>query len=109
MIRAPLLNYKIVGTSACLRHGLDLPLPSLFLFIGLEDYVDLASTFSLSNLLPRMDLLSKYYRYKGSLTTPGCEEVVTWTIFEEQIPISRTQVGIVLSVLAFQEGRAPPW
>ncbi|KAJ6656523.1 hypothetical protein lerEdw1_003648 [Lerista edwardsae] len=67
-----------------------------------EDYVDLASTFSLSNLLPRMDLLSKYYRYKGSLTTPGCEEVVTWTIFEEQIPISKTQLDAFVDTIFYK-------
>ncbi|XP_070618940.1 carbonic anhydrase 15-like isoform X2 [Erythrolamprus reginae] len=55
------------------------------------EYVDLASTFSLSNLLPNLASLSKYYRYKGSLTTPNCDEGVIWTVFEEQIPISRSQ------------------
>lgn len=67
-----------------------------------DDYVDLASTFSLSNLLPRVDLLSKYYRYKGSLTTPGCEEVVTWTIFEEQIPISKTQLSAFVDTIYYK-------
>uniref|UniRef100_A0A8C5WN27 Carbonic anhydrase n=1 Tax=Laticauda laticaudata TaxID=8630 RepID=A0A8C5WN27_LATLA len=56
------------------------------------EYVDMASTFSLSNLLPSLASLSKYYRYKGSLTTPNCDEAVIWTVFEEQIPISRSQV-----------------
>uniref|UniRef100_A0A8D2Q529 Carbonic anhydrase n=1 Tax=Varanus komodoensis TaxID=61221 RepID=A0A8D2Q529_VARKO len=59
---------------------------------GSNDYVDLASTFSLRNLLPSMASLSKYYRYKGSLTTPSCEEVVVWTVFEEEVPISKQQV-----------------
>uniref|UniRef100_A0ACB8FYX7 Uncharacterized protein n=1 Tax=Sphaerodactylus townsendi TaxID=933632 RepID=A0ACB8FYX7_9SAUR len=64
--------------------------------------VDLASTFPLSNLLPNMGLLSKYYRYKGSLTTPGCEEVVVWTVFEEQIPISKPQLNAFVSTLYFK-------
>uniref|UniRef100_A0A670YLE9 Carbonic anhydrase n=1 Tax=Pseudonaja textilis TaxID=8673 RepID=A0A670YLE9_PSETE len=60
------------------------------------EYVDMASTFSLSNLLPSLASLSKYYRYKGSLTTPNCDEAVIWTVFEEQIPISRSQVTTTL-------------
>ncbi|XP_015263362.1 PREDICTED: carbonic anhydrase 15-like [Gekko japonicus] len=69
--------------------------------------VDLASTFPLSNLLPNMGLLSKYYRYKGSLTTPGCEEVVVWTVFEEQIPISQSQLNAFVSTLYFTTGAKP--
>ncbi|NWX97161.1 CAH15 anhydrase, partial [Nothoprocta ornata] len=56
------------------------------------DSVDLASTFPLSNLLPRAGQLSKYYRYQGSLTTPDCSEVVVWTVFEEPVAVSRAQV-----------------
>ncbi|XP_053224926.1 carbonic anhydrase 15-like isoform X1 [Podarcis raffonei] len=67
-----------------------------------EDYVELASTFSLSNLLPNMALLSKYYRYKGSLTTPNCEEVVQWTVFEENIPISKPQLNAFVNTLYYK-------
>ncbi|XP_054852852.1 carbonic anhydrase 15-like [Eublepharis macularius] len=67
-----------------------------------ETSVDLASTFPLSNLLPNTDSLSKYYRYKGSLTTPGCEEVVVWTVFEEQIPISKPQLNAFVNTLYFK-------
>ncbi|XP_061459040.1 carbonic anhydrase 15-like [Rhineura floridana] len=67
-----------------------------------EDYVDLASTFSLSNLLPSMALLSKYYRYMGSLTTPNCEEVVQWTVFEEKIPISKSQMNEFVNTIYFK-------
>lgn len=33
-----------------------------------------------------------YYRYFGGLTTPGCEQVVEWTVFDTPIGISATQV-----------------
>ena len=37
-------------------------------------------------------VVDRYYRYKGSLTTPGCHESVTWTVFEKPIDISQAQV-----------------
>ncbi|XP_032451336.1 carbonic anhydrase 15-like isoform X3 [Lynx canadensis] len=55
--------------------------------------VNLASTFPLSSLLPGASGLSRYYRYSGSLTTPGCQPAVVWTVFEDAVPIGRSQVG----------------
>ncbi|KAM9118165.1 carbonic anhydrase 15-like [Pangshura tecta] len=65
------------------------------------DFVDLASTFCLNNLLPSMAKLSKYYRYQGSLTTPDCAEVVVWTLFEEPIPISQSQLNTFVNTVHF--------
>ncbi|XP_033755962.1 receptor-type tyrosine-protein phosphatase gamma-like [Pecten maximus] len=42
---------------------------------------------------------SKYYRYNGSLTTPGCFESVIWTIFEEKQTISFRQLSKFRKVL----------
>lgn len=33
-----------------------------------------------------------FYRYMGSLTTPPCSEIVTWTVMRNAIPISAAQV-----------------
>lgn len=44
----------------------------------------------LRKLLPLQT--NKLFRYFGSLTTPPCDEVVTWTIFREPIPVSSNQV-----------------
>lgn len=51
----------------------------------------LASTFRLDSLLPSKSKLSKYFRYQGSLTTPGCGEVVIWSVFQDSIEISEAQ------------------
>lgn len=50
----------------------------------------LATPFALSDLLP--DDVTTFYRYSGSLTTPTCNEVVTWTVFEDPITISNNQI-----------------
>ncbi|XP_054065035.1 carbonic anhydrase 4 [Rissa tridactyla] len=47
----------------------------------------------LSSLLPPEEDLRRYYRYKGSLTTPDCHEGVTWTIFEKPIELSVLQIS----------------
>jgi carbonic anhydrase len=44
----------------------------------------------LQSLLPKNK--ASYFRYEGSLTTPGCGEAVVWSVFENSIPISIDQV-----------------
>ena len=48
--------------------------------------------FEFDSLLP-IDK-TKFYRYNGSLTTPGCFEVVTWTVFKDPVAISQAQVNM---------------
>ena len=36
--------------------------------------------FDMSKLMPHD--LNEFYRYDGGLTTPDCDEVVTWTVFK---------------------------
>ncbi|XP_068188212.1 carbonic anhydrase 4a [Antennarius striatus] len=60
---------------------------------------------SLAQLIPTKQNLTSYYRYKGSLTTPGCTEAVIWTLFESPIPLSRDQLR-AFSDLKFNDGKA---
>ncbi|CAG0889490.1 unnamed protein product [Darwinula stevensoni] len=39
--------------------------------------------------------LSRFYRYYGSLTTPTCDQVVVWTLFSNDIPISHHQIATI--------------
>lgn len=63
---------------------------------GLSTIVDANSQKTLATPFPLSDLLpadtSSFYRYSGSLTTPNCNEVVTWTVFENSITISKAQI-----------------
>lgn len=49
--------------------------------------------------IPMMDLLpdttGSFFRYNGSLTTPGCNEDVIWTVFDTPIAISERQVNYI--------------
>ena len=50
----------------------------------------LAAPIPLDDLLP--DNTNSFYRYHGSLTTPGCNEDVVWTLIENRIGLSKKQV-----------------
>ena len=50
------------------------------------------SGVTLAQLMPVDKTLSRFHRYAGSLTTPACNEVVTWTVLEKTVSMSEAQV-----------------
>uniref|UniRef100_A0A8C3SXM0 Carbonic anhydrase n=1 Tax=Chelydra serpentina TaxID=8475 RepID=A0A8C3SXM0_CHESE len=50
------------------------------------------TSLPLESLIPAKENLTRYYRYSGSLTTPNCHQAVVWTIFQEPIRLSDSQV-----------------
>lgn len=57
--------------------------------------------FKLEPMLP--DTRDKFFRYSGSLTTPTCDESVTWTVFKDSVKISQKQMNY-LRMLEFTDG-----
>lgn len=46
----------------------------------------------LDSLMPPHEELNRFYRYSGSYTTPGCQEVVTWIIYPTALVIDAIQM-----------------
>jgi len=42
--------------------------------------------------------ISTYWTYQGSLTTPSCDEAVTWVVFHRRLPIAQVQVNAFSSL-----------
>ena len=54
------------------------------------DETTLTTPLKLNELLP--DYPQRFYRYRGSLTTPNFDEIVTWTVFQHPLSVSERQV-----------------
>eukprot|EP00727_Mastigamoeba_balamuthi_P004683 m51a1_g14212 putative carbonic anhydrase 2 (556) ;mRNA; f:166582-169296 len=63
-----------------------------------------AEAFDPKGLLPE-HASTQYFHYKGSLTTPGCAEVVHWYVVEPIQQISQAQLGILRTALHDIEGK----
>ncbi|XP_051902373.1 carbonic anhydrase IV c isoform X2 [Hippocampus zosterae] len=65
----------------------------------------LMSDFRLSDMLPPSRELRGYYRYVGSMTTPGCEQAVAWTVFLKTLPVSARQLDAIARQCRFWTGQ----
>uniref|UniRef100_A0A667ZA73 Carbonic anhydrase n=1 Tax=Myripristis murdjan TaxID=586833 RepID=A0A667ZA73_9TELE len=61
--------------------------------------------FRLSDIIPSAKELHSYYRYVGSMTTPGCEQAVAWTLFHKTLPISNRQLVAIAQQCRFWTGQ----
>ncbi|XP_057682882.1 uncharacterized protein LOC130909943 [Corythoichthys intestinalis] len=59
-----------------------------YLLSDIDTEINVIHDISINDLIGDVDL-TKYYRYMGSLTTPSCNEVVAWTVFQEPIIVNR--------------------
>ena len=69
-----------------------------------NDTVSIPEEIDMDDLLPEEEELDLFYRYSGSLTTPTCDVVVTWTVFSKPNTMSRAQLQ-QFRTLTNDEGR----
>ena len=91
-IATPLREFQFAGKDLS-TFKLFIFCESIFSISG--DTASLDNKIKLSSILrsPKGKRLGSYYRYRGSLTTPPCSEIVEWTIFKDPIIISQHQVN----------------
>ncbi len=57
---------------------------------------------NLKFMLPFQEMLpaqtSSFFRYSGSLTTPSCDQIVTWTVFKNPIAMSENQASLLFYI-----------
>lgn len=81
--------------------GIDLLLPYLQKVKTTNTEVTV-SPFPLESLLWGADM-SSFYRYNGSLTTPGCFPIVQWTVVKQPISISQDQLNMFRQLLTKED------
>ncbi|KXJ27896.1 carbonic anhydrase 2 isoform X2 [Exaiptasia diaphana] len=105
-------NSKYANLSASLAHADGLAVLGIFFEVGDENAAlqsflkytvnvtnrdseikGVSQTQTLKGLLPSNT--DHFYRYSGGLTTPTCNEVVTWTVFNKTATMSKAQLDLL--------------
>ena len=62
--------------------------------LGNEASLENETMINLGEIMPINfpDRMTNFFRYAGSLTTPGCFETVQWTVFRDPLFITTSQV-----------------
>jgi carbonic anhydrase len=67
------------------------------------------NNFRLDSLLPTDVDLDDYYFYEGSLTSPGCGEIVVWFVLEDRITVPGAYLEMLRQVQQDAEGTPLPF
>ncbi|KAH8340907.1 carbonic anhydrase 2 [Drosophila kikkawai] len=84
--------FKIVKNPNRLFPGLNKVLAELPKIINYKDKSEISGSLSLGQMLGNLNPRD-FFTYRGSLTTPECQEAVTWTVFSHILPISYSSVS----------------
>ena len=85
-----LMVLAVFGAVTFDTHHLSPLIPGLKLMENSEVGAHTSYKIIPENLLPLERFA--FYRYEGSLTTPGCDESVVWTVLPAPISMSRSQL-----------------
>lgn len=113
-------NTKYSSINEALNHTDGLAVLGVFFELDGSDNTDLKNMLDhISNvsapgskaMIPKFDLTKmmpsnkdEFYRYNGSLTTPTCNEAVTWTVFKNVLKVSDKQMKLFRALKSAQNG-----
>ncbi|XP_056286192.1 carbonic anhydrase 4-like [Pseudoliparis swirei] len=68
--------------------------------------VPVTANISMNDLIPGVNT-TKYYRYRGSLTTPSCNEAVVWTVFKDTVKVSKDVIDKFSQIVYVTNSTSP--